>query len=197
MMSELNPSAHNREDDLESFFHVLNWMALRYTSHTLDSQTLAYDLQRIYDSSYKLLDGRAAGGRAKLDALLSGRSIKGARLQNLPLGRLLKKVRKLVAIRYQDESDDETDSAGIDRPRSPVNQIQKRHGFTALFDKALRSYEDWGENGGKVDHKVVDLNARTEKKRKSEIPALYQVAHLPTPDDSDEHPAKRLKQTGR
>ena len=195
-MSELNQSAHNREDDLESFFHVLNWMALRYTSHTLDSQMLTYDLQRIYDASYKLPDGRAAGGRTKLDALLSGRSIKGAQFQNLPLVRLLKNVRKLAALQYQDESDGETDSAGIDRPRSLVNQIQKRHVFTALFTKALTCYQDWGENGGKVDHKVVDLNARTEKKRKSEIPALYQVAHLPAPKDSDEHPAKRLKQTG-
>ena len=111
--------------------------------------------------------------------------------------RLLKKVRKLVAIQYQDESDDKTDSVGIDRPCSTVNQIQEQHGFTALFNKVLTSYQGWGENGGKVDHKVVDLSARTEKKRKSEIPALYQVAHLPTPDDSDEHPAKRLRQTGR
>ena len=122
------------------------------------------------NSSYKLPDGRAAGGRTKLDALLSGRSIEGARFQNLPLARLLKKVRKLVAIRYLDEFDDETDSADIDRPRSPVDQIQKRDEFTALFTKALTSYQGWGENGGKVDHKVVDLNARTEKKRKSAIP---------------------------
>ena len=197
-MSELYQSAHNREDDSGSFFRVLNWTALRYTSHTLGSHTLTRDLQRAHNSSCRLPDGRAAGGQTKLsDALLSGRSIKGRQFQNLQLVRLLKKVRKLVAIRYQDESDDETDSAGIDRPRSLVNQIQKRHGFTALFTKALTSYQDWGENGGKVDHKVVDLNARTEKKRKSEIPALYQAAHVPTPDDSDDHPAKRLKQTGR
>ena len=92
LMSELNQSAHNREDNLESFLHVLNWMALRYTSHTLDSHMLTYDLQRIYDSSYKLPDGRAAGGRTKSDALLSGHSVKGARFQNLPLVRLLKQV---------------------------------------------------------------------------------------------------------
>ena len=43
------------------------------------------------NSSYKLSDGRAAGGRTKLDALLSGRSIKDAQFQNLPLVRLHKK----------------------------------------------------------------------------------------------------------
>ena len=187
-MSELYQSAHNHEDDLESFFCVLNWMALQYTSHTLCSHVLTRDLQRAYNSSCRLPDGRAVGGQTKLSvALLSGHSIKGMQFQNLQLVRLLKKVRKLVAIRYQDESDDKTDLAGIDHPHSLVNQIQKRHGFTALFTKALTSYQDWGENGGKVDHKVVDLNARTEKKRKSEIPPLYQVAHLPTPDDSDDH----------
>ena len=44
------------------------------------------------NSSYKLPDGRAAGGRTELDALLSGPSIKDAQFQNLPLVRLLKKV---------------------------------------------------------------------------------------------------------
>ena len=83
------------------------------------------------NSSYKLSDGRAVGGRTKLDALLSGPSIKDAQFQNLPLVRLLKKVRKLVAIRYQDESDDKTDPVDIDHSRS----LDKVVDLNALTEK--------------------------------------------------------------
>ncbi len=192
LLGNSNEPPHNREDDLESFYHILNWMALRHTSHSLNSQTLTSELQRIFDYSYRLQGGTAAGGRAKRDALLSGGTNKEAKFQNLLLAKLLETIRKLVAIRYQDEPDSEAEQVDINRYQSLVNRLSKRHEFTSLFTKALTRDQDWDANGAKVNHKLVDLNSRPEKKRKSEIPELYhQPANLPTPKDDDEHPAKR------
>jgi hypothetical protein len=175
---------HNREDDLESFYYVLNWMALRYSSHSLNSQRLTSELQRIFDYSYRSQSGTAAGGQAKLAEVLSGASNKLATFKNRPLAKLLEAIRKVIAIRYQDEPDIE---AGFNR----LPKV-KRHELTFLFAKALAGDQDWDADGAKVDHKLVDINPRLEKKRKSEIPELYhQPANLPIPNDNDEHLAKR------
>ena len=184
-----NGPPHNREDDLESFYHVVNWMALRYTSHSLVSPMLTIELQQIFDYSYRLPGGTAVGGGAKLNALLSGGTNKRAKFQSLPLAKLLEAIRKLVAVRYNDNPDSEAEQVDIDRYHSLVNRLSQRHEFTSLFTKALTSDQDWD---AKIDHKLVDLNPRAEKKRKSEIPELYhQPVNLPTSKDDDEHPAKR------
>ena len=159
---------HNREDDLESFYHVLNWLALRHTSHSLNSRTLTSELQRIFDYSFISEDGRAEGGQAKRGELLTGYTNKDAKFQNLALARLLKAIRRLVAIRYQNDSDDEAESLSTDRSRSWVNQLQKRHEFTSLFIDALTKDQDWDTNGERVDHELVKLNPWPEKKRKSD-----------------------------
>ena len=189
-----NGPPHNREDDLESFYHVLNWMALRYTSHSLNSQRLTSELQRIFDYSFRLQGGTSAGGQTKLAEVSSGTSTKLAAFKNRPLAKLLEAIRKVVAVRYQDEPDSEAEQADIDHYPSLVNRLPKvkRHEFTSLFTKALTGNHDWDANGAKVDHKLVDLNARPGKKRKSEIPELYhQPVNLPTPKDNDERPSKR------
>ncbi len=155
---------HNREDNLESFYHVLTWMALRHSSHSLNSQMLTSDLQRIFDYSYRSQGGTAAGGQSKLAEVVSGVSNKFATFKNRPLAKLLEAIRKVVAIRYQDEPDGEAEQAGIDRYPSLVNQLPKvkRHEFTSLFAKALTSDQDWDANGAKVDHKLVDLDPGLE-----------------------------------
>ncbi|KAF8622964.1 hypothetical protein AX15_006607 [Amanita polypyramis BW_CC] len=122
LLGNSNEPPHNHEDDLESFYHVLNWMALRHTSHSLNSQTLTSELQRIFDYSYRLQGGTAAGGRAKRDALLSGGTNKEAKFQNLLLAKLLETIRKLVAIRYQDEPDSEAEQVDINRYQSLCSQ---------------------------------------------------------------------------
>jgi hypothetical protein len=183
---------HNREDDLESFCYVLNWMALRHTSHSLNSWTLTSELQRIFDYSFRSEDGRS-GGMAKIAEISSGTSNKFVAFKNQPLARLLRTIRRFVAVRYQDESDDEAEPLSTDRSRSLANQLQKRHEFTSLFTNALTKDQDWATNGERVDHKLVHLNPQPEKTRKSKLPELYQAANLPT-RDNDEHVAKRSKQ---
>ncbi|KAG6901083.1 hypothetical protein C0995_001118 [Termitomyces sp. Mi166 len=43
----------DRIDDVESFYHLLLWMALRYTAHTLTSRNLTVLLHQNFDASYQ------------------------------------------------------------------------------------------------------------------------------------------------
>ena len=88
-----NEPPQNREDDLE---HVLNWIVLRHTSHSFNSEILTSELHRIFDYSYISCDGRTAGGLTKIAEILSGKFVA---FKNQPLAKLLKTIRKLVAVR--------------------------------------------------------------------------------------------------
>ena len=174
-----NGPPHNREDDLESFYYVVNWMALRYTSHSLDSPTLTSELQRIFDYSYRLPGGTAAGGGAKCDALLSGGTNRQAKFQSLPIAKLLEAIRKLVAVRYSDKPDSEAEQVDIDRYKRLVNRLSQRHQFTSLFTKALTSDQDWDANGAKVDHKL-QIYLRSHAKKVRNIAQLKEGADAST-----------------
>ena len=154
-----NKPPHSREDDLESFYHVLNWMALRYTSHTLDSETLTSELQRIFDYSYRSQNG-AEGGQAKRGALMSGMTNMDAAFKNQGLATLLETIRNLVAVRYQRQINSKADQVDVDRYQSKMNKLCKQGEFASLFAEALTSDEDWVLNGARVDHKIVVLHVR-------------------------------------
>ena len=162
-------------------------MALRHTSHTLDAQSLTSELQRIFDYVYRSQSGRAEGGRAKRSELSAGCTNEEANFQNLPLATLLETVRNLVAVRYQTKPKGSAEKSEIDRL---TNKLRKREEFTSLFTEALKNGQDWDANGTRVDHQLVNLDARTERKRKANITQL----HRPVPIDDDEHSAKRSKQ---
>ena len=70
----------DREDDLESFWHVLLWTALRCCEHTMPVNAIVDNLCRLFDHMYVGTTGQAEGGEAKHDLLSSGKLI------NLKLG---------------------------------------------------------------------------------------------------------------
>ena len=183
-------SPHNRADDLESFYHVLNWMALRHTSHSFSSEMLTFELHRIFDSAYRSPGGRVAGGQTKMAEILSGTSNKLAAFTNQPLAQLLETVRNLVAVQYQDKPGGKAEQFDIDRYQSRMNKLRKQEGFTSLFTEALMNDQDWDANGTRVDHPLANLDGRTEKKRKADITQLYR----PGSNDEDEPSTKRSKQ---
>jgi hypothetical protein len=53
---------HDLADDLESFVHVLTWVALCYTPYRMTSQDLMYYLAGVFDESYLGANGRRKGG---------------------------------------------------------------------------------------------------------------------------------------
>ena len=70
----------DRDDDLESFWHVLLWTALRCCEHTMPVNAVVDNLCRLFDYMYIGTTGQAKGGQAKHDLLSSGKLI------NLKLG---------------------------------------------------------------------------------------------------------------
>ncbi|KAF8326247.1 hypothetical protein F5887DRAFT_1084756 [Amanita rubescens] len=141
LIKKYDQSAHNREDDLESFYHVLNWMALHYTSHTMNSEDLTHNVQRIFEESYKAHDGTPMGGWSKLDSLLAGTINWDANFQNPPLSNLLEIIRKLVAVRYQGQKGGQLDGL-----------LHMPYYFSSLFAKALAEDEQWDVNGERIEH---------------------------------------------
>ena len=130
---------HEREDDLESFYHVLNWMALRYTSHTMNTEDLVHNLERIFNNSYRSHEGAPRGGWAKRDALLTGLTNRDAGFQNPPLKELLETIRTLVAVRYGSPEDD------------LKVELEKPYHFLSLFRRALE-VNQWEIKSNIIDH---------------------------------------------
>ena len=135
-------------------------MALRHTSHSFSSEALTSELQRIFDYSSRLCDGRAASALTKISEVLSGTSNKFAAFKNQPLAELLETIRQLLAVRYQRKHIGRAEQRDIDRYQTLMKKLRKREEFTSLFAKALTSDQDWVSNGARVDHKLVDLHVR-------------------------------------
>jgi hypothetical protein len=102
------PLQHELADDLESFLHVLGWVALRFTRHSMTPKALTSLLNNMFDDSYSEDDGYARGGSTKESYLVSGKMTKNAGFSDSILTALIKDVTDTCAVRYIDPpSDDE------------------------------------------------------------------------------------------
>src|ERR1700722_18683301 len=95
------PLPHTLADDLESFLHVLSWVALRFMGHRLTSQNLTDVLTMMFDSSYEDEDGIAKGGRAKKNFLIAA-EILASGFRNNNIVSLLAVLTKTIAARYEE-----------------------------------------------------------------------------------------------
>lgn len=68
---ETPPPVPNREDDLESFWHVLFWIALEHCDHQMDPLAVVQLLGPLFDSKYIDRTGQAEGGDHKRASLTS------------------------------------------------------------------------------------------------------------------------------
>ena len=57
LLSSSTLVVHTLMDDLESFLHVLSWVALWFTPHDLSSKALTDLLANMFDHSYEDDDG--------------------------------------------------------------------------------------------------------------------------------------------
>jgi len=94
------PLPHALADDLESFLHVLSWVALRFMDHDLDSERLSSLLATMFDYSYESKDGVAQGGVAKKNFLI-GAEILASGFRNNNIVSLLAVLTKTIAARYE------------------------------------------------------------------------------------------------
>jgi hypothetical protein len=96
---------HTLTDDLESFLHVLSWVALRFTPHGLSTAALTHLLDSVFDHSYED-DGFARGGNIKSGYLIGGQVTK-SNFQQEKLSKLIKVLTATCAVRYEDPPSDE------------------------------------------------------------------------------------------
>ena len=95
---EVLPPIPNRDDDLESFWHVLLWIALKHCQHELSSSFIQSWLQNPFDSSYTgLISAQMYGKESELG---SQSVIRKMRLGSEVLGTILSDVAKVLDTRY-------------------------------------------------------------------------------------------------
>ncbi|KAF8518562.1 hypothetical protein BU17DRAFT_66398 [Hysterangium stoloniferum] len=90
----------DRADDLESFFYVLVWIALRYTEHGFVKGALIDMLHAGFDHHYLDPQGAAKGGDRKKVEVQAFDPFQVSRLFNVPLKELIKTLAKTIAVRY-------------------------------------------------------------------------------------------------
>jgi hypothetical protein len=69
LLMSLEPLVHELAHDLESFLHVLNWIALSYMCHELDAKHMTETLNDVFKYTWQGKDGIAKGGNHKEDFL--------------------------------------------------------------------------------------------------------------------------------
>ena len=98
---DTRPPIPDREDDLESFWHVLLWIALKYCDHQLNPTAVVDLLGSLFDHQYIGQDGQVQGGQFKFTFLMaSPSSITAMKLGSQVLDMILVDTAEVLAIRY-------------------------------------------------------------------------------------------------
>ena len=90
----------NREDDMESFWHVLLWIALRHCDHCMTPMQLADALVSLFDHKYTDETGQAYSGGYRRALLKSQSQITEMELASKVLHTLLVNTAQVLASRY-------------------------------------------------------------------------------------------------
>ena len=90
----------NREDDLESFWHVLLWITLRHCDHQMPLTRIVHTLGLLFDCMYVGGTGQMQGGQFKRDSLMTQLSVTDMRLASKVLNTILSDTAEVLSIRY-------------------------------------------------------------------------------------------------
>jgi hypothetical protein len=142
LLMSITPLPHILADDLESFLHVLSWVALRFTSHCLDSDQLSVLMSTMFDHSFGVT-GLTRGGSLKQDGLLSGK-VPRSRFKNTAMQALLEKLTSAVAARYE-EPPSEKQLAMMQMFQEKQLDPLKCDSYAAHYQLKMRNLEssDW------------------------------------------------------
>ena len=99
------PPIPNRDDDLESFWHVLLWVALRRCDHQLHSRNVVELLGSLFDHMYIGGTGQMEGGNIKRAYMKSQDCINDMKLRSNILHKIFKNTAKLLATRYSSDEE--------------------------------------------------------------------------------------------
>ncbi|KAG5336858.1 hypothetical protein C0989_011740, partial [Termitomyces sp. Mn162] len=156
------PLIQDRIDDVESFYHVFLWMALRYTAHKLNSAMLTTRLHENFDVMYKdPKTGERYIGSARSSNMISGYLNDEAGFANGGIQEVLLQMRHVLYQRYIDPEYAFGNSRELEAERKAA-KVKKVEGLKALEDfnwlpNLLNEVidddlDDWVTNEARVDH---------------------------------------------
>ena len=210
LLMRSEPPVHTLADDLESFLHVLSWVALRFIPHNLGPKALTDLLVVMFDHCYEGEDGFALGGIAKRNYLIGGEVLNsGFRHPILPT--LLKDLTATCAVRYKDHPSDEDlaefHKMCLEQPQmlevgfvrnSAVAQYERRMAaletsdwMLATLAKALANYNTWPLHDKSVANPLFRRVPRGRKRKSDdgdimpELPQQRMRFSLPIPEDGE------------
>ena len=129
----------NRDDDLESFWHVLLWTALKHCEHELLLVDTQSRLRVLFDSSYTdPLSGLKGGGSFKQSELGSQTTIRKMHLGSKVLRGILIDVAKVLSSRYPMTDDEEMEIAEVENIWKMI-QLENPHLPESDLGKLLRA----------------------------------------------------------
>jgi hypothetical protein len=175
---------HTLADDLESFFHVLTWVALRYTAHALSSTKLTYTLTSTFDECY-VDEGVIEGGQNKASSLVTKSIVTTAKFTNPMLSSLLSSLCGTLAVRYEEAPSEESimeyhqDTVNFagNRPMlhvlekvpaarylSRTRDLQTSDWMLKTFTDAIENRADWPADDKPVKHVLLEAQAGIKRK---------------------------------
>lgn len=205
---------HSKEDDLESFFHVLHWLALRACEHKQKINQVKITMRDVYDTALRDVDGPAAP-LARRNLFFHPRLIADIRFGSPALKLYLTEFHKVVSQRYiveeefkdllirwrddiveaRPETSDEDIISELDRrmkanrkaPISFPQYIIPGDFLQSLeIDWAPKLYEDLFGSGGK-DADWTTGNANVFPSREAELSTRAKLALFKRKSDSSDN----------
>ncbi|KAG7087865.1 hypothetical protein E1B28_013803 [Marasmius oreades] len=142
---------HTVIDDLESFFHVLCWVAVQYVEHALSDWQIKGHLQSVYDHATQI-NGIKLGGFGKELAITSRRFSKYVGFRGGPLSQLIEALEYFFRCWYESLNDDTVNL--IDWTSDEVALYLKRQGVPEMVLTQFRAANITGR-----DFMELDLHA--------------------------------------
>ncbi|KAG6839089.1 hypothetical protein C0991_005920 [Blastosporella zonata] len=156
----------NRIDDVESFFHVATWIALRHTSHGLTPQALKTILNSNFDASVHI-DGRILATEARRFNMMTGALIRDAEFKNRGISAVLEGMSLTLRERYTSTREPEGDDK-----RLSVWKVNNQYRLDVLeeledpqwLENLLRQFLDaekidWRTQGGRKHNNIPEISA--------------------------------------
>ncbi|KAG6898036.1 hypothetical protein C0993_007143 [Termitomyces sp. T159_Od127] len=164
------PVIQNRIDDVESFYHLILWMALRYTDHTLDSLKLTTQLHDNFDASYWDSDGRPLIGNARKPNIKSGDLIAEAKFGHDGIKTTLQRMHYASEHGEHTAEENERKEAEV-KKASGLKTLDDPQWLSDLLTSCLQDEElDWDTNSARVKHALAKFSkfVSIQGKRKTE-----------------------------
>ncbi|KAF8627099.1 hypothetical protein AX17_006380, partial [Amanita inopinata Kibby_2008] len=172
------PPIPDRIDDLESFYHVLTWIAFRFTAHELEPQILHRALKNIYKEHDTNTEGISRGGNSKHADMNSSVYSAQVCFKNLPLDELINKLHEVLAVRYVEHPI----PRDFEYHEGLRQQLDSKDWMKNMFDDALLQ-PGWEVCGGCIEN-VIQACISASEMRKLELQFV---------EASSSRPSKRSK----